>query len=83
MTPFRSGIGLLATRLRLPVVPVRIDGLFERKMDREHWAPPGWVRVAIGAPVKFDENMPPEEIARDLEHRVAVLADPSKSAAHQ
>ena len=77
MNSFRSGIGLLATRLNVPVVPMRIDGLFERKMEGKHWAPPGWVRVAIGAPVKFDEEMPPEEIARDLERRVAALADPS------
>jgi long-chain acyl-CoA synthetase len=83
MNSFRSGIGLLATRLRVPVIPMRIDGLFERKVDRKHWAPPGWVRVAIGAPAKFDENVPPEEIARDLEHRVAALADPSESAALQ
>ncbi|MBV8053396.1 MAG: AMP-binding protein, partial [Acidobacteriaceae bacterium] len=31
LRPFRSGIGLLASNLRLPVVPMRIDGLFERK----------------------------------------------------
>jgi long-chain acyl-CoA synthetase len=83
MNSFRSGIGLLATRLRVPVVPMRIDGLFERKMDRKHWAAPGWVRVAIGAPVKFDEDVPPEEITRDLESRVAALADPASSAPHQ
>jgi len=76
--PFRSGIGLLATRLRVPIVPMRIDGLFERKIDRKHWAPPGWVRVAIGAAVKYDETAPAEEIARDLEHRVAALADETK-----
>lgn len=79
MNPFRSGIGLLATRLDVPVVPMRIDGLFERKIDRKHWAPPGFVRVTIGAPVKFDETMPAEEIARDLERRVAGLADESAS----
>ena len=83
MNPFRSGIGLLATRLRVPVVPMRIDGLFERKMDRKHWAPPGWVRVAVGAPVKFDETTPPEEIARDLESRVGGLADSAPSGPRQ
>ena len=31
IAPFRAGIGLLATQLRLPVVPVRLDGLFELK----------------------------------------------------
>ena len=77
MNSFRSGIGLLATRLGVPVVPMRIDGLFERKTEGKHWAPLGWVRVAIGAPVKFGEETPPEEIARDLERRVAALEDPA------
>jgi len=76
MGPFRAGIGLLATRLRVPVLPMRLDGLFERKIARKHWAPPGWNRVTIGAPVKFDESTPAEEIARDLERRVAALAEP-------
>jgi len=83
MKSFRSGIGLLATRFHVPVVPMRIDGLFERKIGLKHWAPPGWVRVAIGAPVKFDEGVPPEEIARDLERRVATLAVPAASASHR
>lgn len=73
MNPFRSGIGLLATRLRVPVVPMKLDGLFERKVDRKHWAPPGRIQVVIGAPVKFDETTAPEEIARDLQDRVAAL----------
>jgi len=77
MNPFRAGIGLLATRLGVPVLPMRLDGLFERKIERKHWAPPGWVRVTIGPPVKFDESTPPEEIARDLERRVAALAHES------
>jgi long-chain acyl-CoA synthetase len=74
MNPFRTGIGLLATRLHVPVVPVRLDGLFERKVQRKHWAPPGWVRVTVGAPVRFGETGRPEEITRELERRVAELA---------
>ena len=29
MQPFKTGIGLMATRLRVPVVPIHIAGLFE------------------------------------------------------
>ena len=29
MGPFRAGIGLLAAQLRVPVVPMRMDGIFE------------------------------------------------------
>jgi long-chain acyl-CoA synthetase len=81
MNPFRAGIGLLATRLRVPVIPMRLDGLFERKLERKHWAPPGWVRVTIGAPVQFQETARPEEITRELEERVAELATSSKEGA--
>ncbi len=73
MAPFRAGIGLLAAQLRLPVVPVRIHGLYELKMAGKRWARPGTVRITIGAPVKFSEESKPEEIARELEVRVANL----------
>src|SRR5437870_11217897 len=51
--PFQSGIGLLAKNLRLPVVPLRIDGLWEVKLTGWRFARPGKVRVTIGAPVSF------------------------------
>lgn len=76
MNPFQGGIGLLATRLRVPILPVRLDGIFERKMRGKHWAPPGSVRVTIGKPVPFDENAGPEELTRELERRVATLGAP-------
>ena len=75
MAPFRAGIGLLATRLRLPVVPFRLDGLYERKQTGKRWAPRGEIRVAIGAPVSFSETEAAEDIARELQWRVAALAD--------
>jgi len=73
MSPFRAGVGLLATRLGVPVVPVRIAGLFERKVEDSKWARPGEIKVTIGAPVKFSDATPAEEIARDLQQRVAML----------
>src|SRR5262249_35123997 len=71
MNPFRAGIGLLATRLHVPVVPIRLDGLVGREMEGKHWAPPGLMRVTIGAPVQFDESARAEEITKELERRVA------------
>ena len=80
VAPFRAGIGLLATRLRLPVVPVRLDGLFELKQEGKRWARPGEIRVTIGAPVSFPETDAAEEIARELERLVAMLAEPTPDA---
>lgn len=75
MAPFRAGIGLLATRLRVPVVPMRFEGMIERKLAGGKWAPPGWIRVAIGAPVEFSESESAEEIARELQCQVESLAE--------
>jgi len=68
--PFQSGIGLLARNLRLPIVPMRIDGLWEVKLTGWRFARPGKVRVTIGAPVTYPPETPPEQIARELESRV-------------
>lgn len=73
MGPFRSGIGLLATQLNLPVIPMRIDGLYPFRVARKHYAPPGAIQVRIGSPEKFDREAEPEEIANELQHKVAQL----------
>jgi len=73
MSSFRSGIGLLATQLNLPVIPMRIDGLFPFKIAKKHYAPPGAVQVRIGDPVRFEPDDDPEEIAKELQRKVATL----------
>jgi long-chain acyl-CoA synthetase len=73
MGPFRSGIGLLATQLNLPVVPMRIDGLFPFKAAQKHYAPPGAIQVKIGEPLTFDAATDAEEIARQLQRIVTKL----------
>jgi long-chain acyl-CoA synthetase len=79
IAPFRAGIGLLATRLRLPIVPVRLEGLYDLREANKHWANPGQIRVAIGAPVEFRETDAPEEIAHELERRVKMLGENRES----
>lgn len=73
MSAFRSGIGLLATQLNLPIIPMRIDGLFPFKIARKHYAPPHAVQVRIGAPVRFEPAADPEEIAKELQRIVEAL----------
>lgn len=73
MSPFRSGIGLLATHLNLPIIPMRIDGLFPFKIAKKHYAPPHAVQVKIGDPVRFEPTADPEEIAKELQKIVANL----------
>jgi long-chain acyl-CoA synthetase len=73
--PFRVGIGLLAKRLQLPVVPIQIGGLFELRETGKKMTRPGVVRVTIGTPVKFEPDAKPEEIARELEGQVISLGN--------
>lgn len=73
MSPFRSGIGLLATHLNLPIIPMRIDGLFPFKIAKKHYAPPHAVQVRIGDPVRFEPTADPEEIAKELQRIVKEL----------
>ncbi len=73
MLPFRSGIGILAKQLNIPVVPLRIDGLFELKQAGKRWAPPGRVRVKVGKPIRFDAQADVASIAQELQREVASL----------
>ena len=73
MLPFRSGIGLLAKQLNLPVVPIYLDGLYDLKRRGSIFASPGHVQVKIGAPMHFASDKDALEIARELEHRVREL----------
>ena len=73
IAPFRAGIGLLAKQLNLPVVPMRLDGLFEVRQANRVLAGPGKVQVKIGQPVRFSADQDTNEITRELERRVKAL----------
>jgi long-chain acyl-CoA synthetase len=70
---FRPGIGMIASRLGVPVVPVRIEGL--EKVLHHTWsmARPGRVRVAFGPPLRLvgDDY---EALARQVEEAVRALS---------
>jgi len=73
MLPFRAGIGLLANNLEIPIVPMRIDGLFEVKQAGKKFTRPGQVKVKIGAPVRFATESDPTSIAEELQRKVEQL----------
>lgn len=73
MNPFRAGIGLLAQNLGIPVLPMRIDGLFEVKQAGKNFAAPFKITVRIGTPMKFAPEKNPQEIATELERAIAEL----------
>jgi long-chain acyl-CoA synthetase len=70
---FRAGIGLLALNLGVPVLPMRITGLFELKQAGKKFAGPGKVGVRVGQTVRFAEGQDPKGIAEELQRDVENL----------
>jgi long-chain acyl-CoA synthetase len=73
IAPFRGGVGLLAKQLNLPVVPMRLAGLFDLRQENRILTRPGHVQVTIGKPVRFSADQEPNEITKELERLVAEL----------
>ncbi len=69
---FQPGVGMLASRMRAPVVPIRIDGVDRVLPVGARSARPGPVRVAFGAPIRFDGD-DYAAIARRIEEAVKRL----------
>jgi long-chain acyl-CoA synthetase len=70
--PFRGGIGMMASRLDVPVVPVRLDGVDRVLHMKWKMAKPGHVRVAFGAPMRL-RGEDYAALARDVERCVKSL----------
>jgi long-chain acyl-CoA synthetase len=71
---FRPGIGMIASRLGVPVVPVRIDGLDKVLHPSWKMARPGRVRVAFGPAMQLSGD-DYEALARRVEEAVKQLQD--------
>ena len=63
----------MQANLAIPVLPMRIDGLFEFKKAGKKFAPPWKITVRIGEPMKFASDTKPEEIASQLERAMKLL----------
>jgi len=70
--PFRGGIGMMAARLDVPVVPVRVDGVDRVLHMKSKMATPGPVRVAFGAPMRL-HGEDYAALAAEVEARVKSL----------
>jgi len=73
MGAFQPGIGILAQNLGLPIIPMRLDGVWGMKRERRRWAHRGEITVHIGKAISIPANTTPEEIARRLQQIVAEL----------
>ena len=73
MQPFKSGIGLLASELNVPIVPIKLDGLFELKKRHQYFVRPGTVSITFGDPIEFSREQSAAEITSELEQRLRLL----------
>jgi len=73
LQPFRTGSGLLATGLRVPVVPVAVEGTFALLPKGRSRPRRGPVTVRFGRPVQLDLFEDRARAARRLESEVAAL----------
>jgi 1-acyl-sn-glycerol-3-phosphate acyltransferase len=79
MGPFKPGVGLLALRYGLPVLPAAVRGACEC-WNRDQWLPrPGRIEVRFGRPVLYRGRNGRdgwEQVASDLQERVRRLGGP-------
>jgi long-chain acyl-CoA synthetase len=73
MAPFQSGIGVLALNLALPIIPMRLDGVWQMKQEHRRLAHHNEIIVHIGAPQSFPPGTSAAEIARQLQATVQSL----------
>jgi long-chain acyl-CoA synthetase len=74
MHKFQPGIGLMAVRLRVPVVPVFLEGLFEVYSVHDSWPKPHPVSVTIGPSMEFEADEDYAAVARRIEEAVRNLS---------
>ncbi len=78
--PFRAGIGLLASELNVPVIPIMLDGLYELKKKRQFFVRPGVVSVTFGEPITFPRGTPAAEITKTLDRMAKLTGKPGSTA---
>ncbi|MBI3470470.1 MAG: AMP-binding protein [Candidatus Solibacter usitatus] len=72
IAPFQAGVAMLASRLGLPVAPVRLEGLDQVLHQTWKMARPGRVRVKFGPPLHL-EGDDYAALARQVEEAVRAL----------
>jgi long-chain acyl-CoA synthetase len=74
LQPFRPGIGMMAVRLQVPVVPMYISGLYEIYSMHDSWPRRGPIRVSIGKALVFGAGNKYEDVAESLEQSIKNLS---------
>jgi long-chain acyl-CoA synthetase len=81
LQPFRSGIGLLATELQLPIVPIAVTGSHAILPKGTHLPQPGSITVRFGCPIIIDPDDDRDATTLRLHDAVAKLQTDCQSDA--
>jgi long-chain acyl-CoA synthetase len=74
LQPFQPGIGLMAVRLRVPVVPIHLTGLFEIYSSHDSWPRKGSVRLRVGRALRFREGKDYREATETIRKTIVDLS---------
>lgn len=80
LQPFRSGIGLMAHALAMPVVPIGLEGTHRVLPKGTRQPRPGPVVVRFGESLSAPSGCPHPQAAALLQSRVAALLRPEQAA---
>ena len=72
--PFRNGVGFIASKLDIPVVPVYIHGLFDRMPRGGAWPRPGRITVRLGMAMQRRPSEDYASLTRRVEDAVQRLS---------
>ena len=75
LQPFKSGIGFMASRLQVPVIPIYLKGLYQVYSLHHEWPQVGEVQVKIGSPLSFHGEKDYQKVTRAVEEVVHQLKD--------
>jgi 1-acyl-sn-glycerol-3-phosphate acyltransferase len=64
---------MMAIKLGIPVIPIRLEGLFEIFPSQSNWPKRGPIGVKLGKPLKFSPDMDYQSAARQIEETIRNL----------
>jgi long-chain acyl-CoA synthetase len=73
LQPFKTGIGFMALRLQVPVVPIHLEGLYGIYSIHHEWPQSGEVQVKIGSALSFEGGQDYERVTREVEEALRQL----------
>jgi 1-acyl-sn-glycerol-3-phosphate acyltransferase len=65
----------MAVKLRIPVVPIYIGGMFQVYSREDSWPKAGPVHVSIGKPMRFPANARIEDATQAIRDAIVKLAE--------